>query len=376
VIPVTFANNWNGVCDAAQHHGARFPELVGAQWALESGWGKHTSGNNNFFGLKGNGSNVSTQEFYDGQWVTITAGFINFPSLSACVEYLVTRWYKDWKNYRGVNRAETIEKAAKALVSEGYATDPEYASKLLRIINEKGVTSMTESKYANLVDAVKNYKGLPHQDEALRLLNLSLSERQRDVFTRSWRNADQETSSKKPPKFPLNVPYFYQRDSKTGHGERMCQSSAIAMRIEQIDPNILGDDDSYLNIVLRFGDTVSQTAHKKALDYLGLKSEFLQNGTEKMLYSLLDQGIAVPIGILHKGNIQKPSGGGHWITLIGYDDSCFYVNDPFGELDLVNGGYPKNGPTDGRDQRYTKKNLMKRWLISGSNDGWLWVIKK
>lgn len=375
---MTFTNNWDGVCGAARHHGARFPELVGAQWALESGWGKHTSGTNNFFGLKGSGSNVFTQEFYDGKWVTIKAGFIDFPTLSACVEYLVTRWYKDWKNYKGVNRADTIEKAAKALVSEGYATDPEYAGKLLRIIGQQGAKNMNQLQYANLVDAVKTYKGLPHQDEAFRMLNSSLTERQQEAFTKSWRNTSAPATTQAPPavKFPLKVPYYYQRDSKTGHGERMCQSSAIAMRIEQIDPSILQDDDSYLNIVLRFGDTVSQTAHKKALDYLGLKSEFCQQGTEQMLYSLLDQGIAVPIGILHKGTIQQPSGGGHWITLIGYDDSCFYVNDPFGELDLINGGYVKRGPTDGKDQRYTKKNLMKRWLISSSKDGWLWIIKK
>lgn len=375
---MTFSNSWDGVRDAAACHGAKFPELVAAQWALESGWGKHTSGTNNFFGLKGSGSTVFTQEFYDGKWVTIKAGFIDFPTLSACVEYLVTRWYKDWKTYKGVNRADTIEKAAKALVSEGYATDPEYASKLLRIVAPQEIKNMNQSQYANLVDAVKGYKGLPHQDEAFHMLNSSLTERQQEAFTKSWRKnpAPAPAPASEAVKFPLKVPYYYQRDSKTGHGERMCQSSAIAMRIEQIDPSILQDDDSYLNIVLRFGDTVSQTAHKKALDYLGLKSEFCQQGTEQMLYSLLDQGIAVPIGILHKGTIQQPTGGGHWITLIGYDDSCFYVNDPFGELDLINGGYAKRGPTDGKDQRYTKKNLMKRWLISGSKDGWLWIIKK
>ena len=33
--------------------GAKYPEkLVAAQWALESGWGEHNSGHNNFFGIK------------------------------------------------------------------------------------------------------------------------------------------------------------------------------------------------------------------------------------------------------------------------------------------------------------------------------------
>lgn len=371
---MNFENSWDGVRECAKYHGAKFPELVAAQWALESGWGKHTSGINNFFGLKGSGSTVNTQEFYDGWWVTIKAGFIDFPSLAACVEYLVTRWYKNWKSYQGVNNASTIEKAAKMLVSEGYATDPDYADKLLRIISSQGIKPMSANKYANILDAVKNYKGLKHQDEAFSWLNASLTERQQEAFTKTWRNSAGAASA--TPKFPLSVPYFYQRDSRTGHGERMCQSSAISMRLEQIDPKIIGDDDSYLNIVLRFGDTVSQSAHKKALDYLGLKNEFKQNGTEKMLCELLDRGIAVPIGILHKGTINRPSGGGHWITLIGYDESCFHVHDPFGELDLINGGYPKRGPIDGKNQRYSKTNLMKRWLISSKNDGWLWIIEK
>ena len=55
---------------------------------------------------------------------------------------------------------------------------------------------------------------------------------------------------------------------------------------------------------------------------------------------------------------------------MGYDDKSFYVHDPFGELDLELGGYPKTGPTDGRFQRYSKKNLMKRWLIASNQDGW------
>jgi hypothetical protein len=109
---------------------------------------------------------------------------------------------------------------------------------------------------------------------------------------------------------------------------------------------------------------------------LGLQHEFRQNGTEKLVCQLLDQGIAVPVGVLHKGSVNKPTGGGHWIVLIGYDNTHFWVHDPFGEMDLINGGYPKAGPIDGRSVRYSRKNLMKRWLISSQADGWLWIIKK
>ena len=132
----TVENTWKGVKTAAQIAGAKYPEVVAAQWALESGYGKHTSGKNNFFGLKGEGSERETKEFINGQWVTIRAGFIDFPDLQTCVSYLVDRWYRDYKNYKGVNRAVSREDCARLLQKEGYATDPTYPEKLIRLMSE------------------------------------------------------------------------------------------------------------------------------------------------------------------------------------------------------------------------------------------------
>jgi hypothetical protein len=137
--PQAFDNTWDGVLAAARHAGAKFPDVAAAQWALESGWGEHTSGKHNYFGLKGSGTAATTREFLGGQWVTITDKFIDFPSLAACVEYLVSRWYKDYRQHHGVNRAMTRDECAQLLVSEGYATDPEYASKLVSIMDRAAV---------------------------------------------------------------------------------------------------------------------------------------------------------------------------------------------------------------------------------------------
>ena len=175
-------------------------------------------------------------------------------------------------------------------------------------------------------------------------------------------------------KFPLDVPYFWQRNSKTGHGERMCFSSAMAMALDYLDPEAIeGDDDWYLGHVFNFGDSVSADAQIKAATSLGFDAKFRMDGTEQDLLDLLDAGVPVPIGILHKGLVDSPTGGGHWITLIGYDERYFHVHDPFGELNVVRGGYNlDNGPVAGKNKRYTRENLMKRWLIDGSGaDGWL-----
>jgi len=134
----TYDNTWAGVKAAAKDAGAKYPEVVAAQWALESGYGKHTSGKNNFFGLKGSGTERETKEFINGKWITIRAGFIDFPDLQTCVSYLVDRWYHDYKTYKGVNRAVSREDCARLLEREGYATDPAYPEKLIRLMNENG----------------------------------------------------------------------------------------------------------------------------------------------------------------------------------------------------------------------------------------------
>lgn len=132
------ANTWQGVSAHAHRMGAKYPELVAAQWALESSFGKFLSGKNNPFGLKSlsGGTTATTQEYYDGQWVTIKAGFIDFPSLAAAIEYLVTHWYKDWKRYKGVNNASNRYTAARMLQDQSYATDPQYAAKLSKLMKE------------------------------------------------------------------------------------------------------------------------------------------------------------------------------------------------------------------------------------------------
>jgi murein DD-endopeptidase MepM/ murein hydrolase activator NlpD len=120
----------------ARQAGAKFPELVAAQWALESAWGSKPSGQNNMFGLKGGGSSKTTQEFVGGQWKTITDSFLDFQNVAEGVQYLVDRWYKNFKGYTGVNAAGTREAAAQMLSSQGYATDPAYANKLIDLMRK------------------------------------------------------------------------------------------------------------------------------------------------------------------------------------------------------------------------------------------------
>jgi len=170
----------------------------------------------------------------------------------------------------------------------------------------------------------------------------------------------------------LAVPYYSQRDSATGHAMRMCFSSSCAMLLNFLKPGVLkgaNGDDQYLKRVLTYGDTTSSTAQSQTLKYFGIQNQFRTDLNWSDIDSQLLKNTPVPIGILHHGPASSPSGGGHWLLIIGKtaDGLHYVVNDPYGDLDLVNGGYP--GPTNGAGLRYSKLNLDKRWRVNGAG-GW------
>lgn len=358
---------WQKFYDLGKAAGAKFPELVAAQAALESGWGEHVSGKNNYFGIKGSpGTIKTTQEWNGSRMVTIEDEFKDFDTPLDSVKHLVSRWYEDYRGYRGVNRASTAQEAAMLLKEEGYATDPVYSELLINLMMDNHEVEEKDDYF--LPRAAVYYTAQPHQEEAWRMLEDNLEPELLEAFKAAYRGS-QADSEEVAKKFPLDVPYYNQHDSATSQGFRMCFSSAMAMALDYVDPEMIEhDDDWYLSIVLYFGDTVSSDAQVKAARSLGYNVSFHTDGSQEDLERLLDDGIPVPIGILHHGSVDNATGGGHWVCLIGYDNTHFMVHDPAGELDLINGGYPYG--RSGKNVRYSKKNLMKRWLIANDHDGW------
>lgn len=136
----TDAEKYKQFYEMAEKAGAEYPELVAAQFALESGYGTALSAQHNYFGIKaapGESSTTSnTREVINGQSVYVDAGFKNFATPQDSVNHLVTQWHKNYKGYKGVNNASSAADAADMLRSEGYATDPIYSQKLKRIMKQ------------------------------------------------------------------------------------------------------------------------------------------------------------------------------------------------------------------------------------------------
>lgn len=179
----------------------------------------------------------------------------------------------------------------------------------------------------------------------------------------------------------LNVPYYTQRDSATAHAHRMCFSSSTAMAAEFLKPGCLGggpnaDDVMLTKHVFKYGDSTNSTAQIRGLADLGIHATFRQNLKRQDVIDQLRKNIPIPVGILHHGPVSAPRGGGHWVLIIGIDleTSHYIVHDPYGDLDLLHGGY--NGSTNGARLRYSFKNFEPRWMAEGQGTGWGLILVK
>jgi lysozyme len=174
----------------------------------------------------------------------------------------------------------------------------------------------------------------------------------------------------------LKVPYQSQRDNRTSANDnagRTCFSSSCAMLAMTIKPGCVANDDAYIQKRQPFGDSTDGNAQVACLKSLGIAAHFTQSGNNDLLKRQIDKGHPVPVGILHHGPASAPSGGGHWICVIGYDDAKggFIVNDPWGEIDNASGTYLSE---DGAGKLYSYKLFDSRWTVSGKSDGWAVLV--
>ncbi|PAA09042.1 flagellar assembly peptidoglycan hydrolase FlgJ [Pseudomonas fragi] len=124
------------------------PLYLVAQAALETGWGKSVmrqqdgSSSHNLFGIKATGSwqgaqaRAITSEFKGGQMVKETADFRSYDSYQDSFHDLVTLLQSNNRYKDVLNAADKPEQFVRELQKAGYATDPEYASKISQIAKQ------------------------------------------------------------------------------------------------------------------------------------------------------------------------------------------------------------------------------------------------
>jgi hypothetical protein len=118
------------------------PDVILAQAALESNYGR-SAPNNNLFGIKGPGGAQTTQEFIGGIWQTVTASFKGFASTSASFDGYAS--FINGRRYSAANDTKDSNLQIQTIAGAGYATDPNYASKVQNIAGQIRATGLTAS---------------------------------------------------------------------------------------------------------------------------------------------------------------------------------------------------------------------------------------
>jgi len=145
---------------AAKKLGVPASVLV-AQSALETGWGKHVPRdaegrpNFNFFGIKADASwngprqNSSTLEFNGHAMVRSQASFRAYHQVSDSFDDLVHFLQSNPRYRQALAAKDNPEAFARALQRAGYATDPQYADKLIAILRSGRIPTAQADAAAN-----------------------------------------------------------------------------------------------------------------------------------------------------------------------------------------------------------------------------------
>ena len=145
-----------------------------------------------------------------------------------------------------------------------------------------------------------------------------------------------------PPKHDygvkLNVPYYYQLNN-TYEPYRTCNITSVAMALSYKTINI--DPDT---IHRRFGPVFTGYDMQYIARYYGASNTTYHAGASvSQIKNYLDRGIPV----IFQGQFTS---SGHIIVLIGYDETGWFVHDPYGEW--YSWGY-QHTPTAGKGEHYS-----------------------
>ena len=153
---------YSSLLKAAKEKGVPNPEVIAklgaTQTSLETGYGQHMVGNN-AFGIKAGKNDTDsvsagTQEFVNGKMVDTKQNFKSYKDSSESAGDYIDFLMKN-PRYKDVLAAKSIDEAIAAQSKSGYATDPDYGSKLASI-DSKMSGGATQTQVANAVTPQPN----------------------------------------------------------------------------------------------------------------------------------------------------------------------------------------------------------------------------
>ncbi|MFO8156051.1 MAG: flagellar assembly peptidoglycan hydrolase FlgJ [Pseudomonadota bacterium] len=145
---------WPQAKEAADELGVG-PEVLLAQAALETGWGRNVAhgedGRNsrNLFNIKSHGDEegdsvaIQTREFMGGRMVSLRDEFRAYDSYEESFNDYVD-FLRENPRYREALEAPAQDDFIRGLQDAGYATDPEYAGKIQRVIDSPAMAEALE----------------------------------------------------------------------------------------------------------------------------------------------------------------------------------------------------------------------------------------
>ena len=232
------------------------PSICIAQAALESGWNLNAS---TLFGIKGDGIVKATTEYYNGKKETIVASFKAFPSVADAVigyyDFLTSR-----PRYGRVVNNPDYKSAVHGLIDtldgESYATDPDYESKVDKIIEQYHLTQYDKRDNVSTTDVV-NKEVPPSSDTTSTNKENSEDNTSKESGQETSKTSGEEDAKKENTKEDLSEPNK-NTDEKTTEKEKITIKLFSPATIARM---ILSDKNTESNQV----ETYSQDGYDSSL---------------------------------------------------------------------------------------------------------------
>ncbi len=168
-----------------------------------------------------------------------------------------------------------------------------------------------------------------------------------------------------------NFPYYHREQGDVAnryHSQAYC----ILMCLKYLDATRINDVNEYLKLVNKHGDPIKRENNLKVIRDLGFTAYFTLSADSDDIKEEIQQGLPFIASIVPKRNLENPVGRAHFVVIIGYTKDSWLVQDPFGSLDLINGGWTNRSSQAGQNILYKFEHFNKRLFIGGGATGWGW----